>query len=185
MPRSPGLQPSCGHRAITEEWSVTDCIRILCRRKSTLLWITCIGAFGALLITSRQAHVYQSRASLEVQAFNENFLNLRDIYPTPTSGFDAGLYVETQVELLQQDSLIEEVARKLHLGERPEFQPPPALVGKLRQHIRIVPLRNSRIIQIVCDARDAQVAADLANTLSRSFIDQSIETRQRPARQTY
>ena len=160
-------------------------MRILCRRKATLLWITCIGALGALLITSRQPRVYQSRASLEVQAFNENFLALRDIYPTATSSFDVGLYVQTQVELLQQDSLIEEVARKLHLGERPEFQPPAALVGKLRPHIKIVPLRNSRILQVVCDARDAQLAADLANTLAGTFIEQSIETRQRAARQTY
>src|SRR5258708_13957761 len=113
MPRSPGLQPSCGHRAITEEWSVTDCIRILCRRKSTLLWITCIGAFGALLITSRQPHVYQSRAALEVQAFNENFLDLRDIYPTATSRFDPGLYVQTQLHLHPQDSLMAEVDSKL------------------------------------------------------------------------
>ena len=185
MPRSPGLRPLCGQSAISEEWSVTDCLRILCRRKATLAWITCIGAFGALLVTSRQPHVYQSRASLEVQAFNENFLDLRDIYPTATSSFDAGLYVQTQVDLLQQDSLIEEVAHKLHLGERPEFQPPTALVGKVRQHIRIAPLRNSRIIQIVCDARNAHLAADLANTLAGTFIEQSIETRQRAARQTY
>src|SRR5260370_19755789 len=185
MPRSHGLHPSCGHSAITEEWSVTDCVRILRRRKATLLWITGIGALGALLITSRQPHVYQSRASLEVQAFNENFLALRDVYPTATSSFDAGLYVQTQVELLQQDSLIQEAARNLHLGERPEFQPPAGLVGNLRQHIRILPLRNSRIIQIVSDARDAQFAADLANTLDRTFIEHSIETRQRAARQTY
>jgi receptor protein-tyrosine kinase len=185
MPQSSGLQPSNGHSAITEEWSVTDCIRILLRRKATLLWITGIGALGALLITSRQPHVYQSRAALEVQSFNENFLALRDVYPTATTSFDVALYVQTQVELLQQDSLIQEAARKLRLGERPEFQPPAALVSKLRQHIRIVSLRNSRIVQIVSDARDAQLAADLANTLARTFIEQSIETRQRAARQTY
>jgi receptor protein-tyrosine kinase len=160
-------------------------MRILRRRKATLLCITGIGALGALLITSRQPHVYQSRALLEVQAFNENFLALRDIYPTATTSFDAGLYVQTQVELLQQDSLIQEAAGKLRLGERPEFQPPAALVGRLRQHIRIVPLRNSRIVQIVCDSLDAQLAADLANTLAGTFIEQGIETRQRAARQTY
>ena len=46
-------------------------------------------------------------------------------------------------------------------------------------------MRNSRIIQIVCDARDATLAADLANTLAQTFIEQSTETRQRAARQTY
>ena len=160
-------------------------MRILRRRKATLLWITCLGVLVTVLVTSGQPHIYQSRALLEVQAFNEDFLNLRDIYPTATLSVDAGLYLQTQAELLQQDSLIEQVARKFHLERRPEFQPPASFLSKLRQDIRIVPVRNSRIIQIVCDARDAPLAADLANTLARTFIEQSIETRQRAARQTY
>jgi receptor protein-tyrosine kinase len=48
-----------------------------------------------------------------------------------------------------------------------------------------VPLRNSRIIQVVCDAPDAPLAADLANTLAETFIEQNVESRQRLARQTY
>jgi receptor protein-tyrosine kinase len=89
------------------------------------------------------------------------------------------------VELLQQDSLIEEAGRKLHLEGQPEFQPPSTSLRKLRQHIKIVPLRNSRIIQIVCDARDARLAADIANTVAQTFIEQTIEARQRVASQTY
>ena len=132
-----------------------------------------------------RSRVYQSRASLEIQGFNENFLSLRDIYPTAASAGDAAMYVQTQVELLQQDSLIEQVGRKLHLEGRPEFQPPSTSLSKLRRHIRIVPLRNSRIIQIVCDAHDARLAADVANTVAQTFIEQTIEARQKIARQTY
>ena len=185
MHRSPGSQVPREHRTSPEDWSVAECMRILRRRKATLLWITCLGVLVTVLVTSGQPHVYQSRALLEIQAFNEDFLNLRDIYPTAASSGDAGLYVQTQAELLQQDSLIEQVARKFHLEGRPEFQPPPTFLSKLRQDIRIVPVRNSRIIQIVCDARDASLAADLANTVAQTFIEQSIETRQRAARQTY
>jgi receptor protein-tyrosine kinase len=160
-------------------------VRILRRRKATLLWVTCLAVAITGLVTSGQSRVYQSRASLEVQTFNESFLNLRDIYPTAASSTDLGLYVQTQAELLQQDSLLEQVARELHLEERPEFQPASTALNKLRQHIGIVPLRNSRIIQIVGEARDAPLAADLANTLARTFIDQTIEARQRAAAQTY
>jgi uncharacterized protein involved in exopolysaccharide biosynthesis len=81
--------------------------------------------------------------------------------------------------------LIEEVARILDLEKRPEFQPPSDLLDKLRQDIRIAPLRNSRIIQIVCDARDAALAASLANTLVQVFIGQGIDARQHAAPQTY
>jgi uncharacterized protein involved in exopolysaccharide biosynthesis len=81
--------------------------------------------------------------------------------------------------------LIEEVARNLDIEKRPEFQPPSDLLGKLRQDIRTAPLQNSRIIQIVWDARDAAFAAGLANTLVQVFIEQGIDTRQRAAPQTY
>ena len=48
-----------------------------------------------------------------------------------------------------------------------------------------MPLRNSRIIQVVADARDPGFAAELANTVAETFIEQGIESRQRVARQTY
>ena len=185
MPRSPGPERSCDYSTGPDDWSATDCMRILWKRKGVLLWITCIGSFGAAIIAGAQPRVYESRASLEIQSLNESFLNLRDIYPTAAANVDSPLYVQTQAELLQQDSLMEEAARKLRLEKRLEFQPPSNLLGKLRQHIRIVRLRNSRIIQIVCDSRDAVLAADLANTLAQVFIEQGIEARQHAARRTY
>jgi receptor protein-tyrosine kinase len=183
--RTPGSLPSSDHNAGADEWSGAECIRILRRRKATLVWITCAGILAAALISFGQSRIYQSRASLEIQGFNENFLNLRDIYPTAASSADSALYMQTQAELLQQDPLIEQVARKLGIEGRPEFQPPSTLLGRLRQDIKVVPVRNSRVIQIVCDARDPRLAADLGNTLALTFIEQSIETRQRAARQTY
>ena len=172
-------------RISPQDWSATECMRILRRRKVTLLWITCLGVLATVAVNSGQSHFFQSRALLEVQAFNEDFLQLRDVYSAAASGADKSLYPVTDLELLQQDLFIEQVARKLHLEGRPEFQPPPTFLTKLHQHIRIVPLRNSRIIQIVCDAGDAPLAAHLANTLAQTFIEQSTETRQRAARQTY
>jgi polysaccharide biosynthesis transport protein len=183
--RSVESRVPAGHPTGPEDWSVGECMRILRRRKTTLLWITCLGVLVTMLVTGGQPHIYQSRALLEVQTFNEDFLNLRDIYPTAALSDGAGLYLQTQAELLQQDSLIERVARKFHLERRPEFQPPASFLSKLRQDIRIVPGRNSRILQVVCDSRDAPLAADLANTLARTFIQQNIETRQRAARKTY
>ena len=78
-----------------EEWSIAECMRILRRRKTTLLWITCLGVLVTALVSSGQPHIYQSRALLEIQAFNEDFLNLREIYPTSTLSSGAGLYLKT------------------------------------------------------------------------------------------
>jgi receptor protein-tyrosine kinase len=173
------------HSASRQEWNGGDCVRILYRRKATLLCLACLGFVAAALIAAIAPRVFQSRASLEVQTLNDNFLNLRDIYPTTAPSADVGIYMQTQAELMQQDALIEQAASRLHREGRPGFLPSAASLDTLRKAIRVVPLRNSRIIQIVCDARDAQAAADLANTLAEISIAQSIETRQRSARQTY
>ena len=189
-----------------DDWSGIECLRALYRRKSTILWITCLGAASAALITAAAPRWYQSQASIEIQGANENFLNLRDVYPTAAGADSSPVYIQTQADLLQQDDSIEQVVRKLRLQEREEFQAGPSLrdrfrrmtgtvspsepsvrtaVEMVRKHIRVVPSRNTRIIHIVCDARNAPLAADIANTLAENFVEQSIKIRQQAARQTY
>jgi succinoglycan biosynthesis transport protein ExoP len=182
-----------------------ECARALYRRKRTLLLIASFGVLIAVLISVVQPHIYQSQASIQIQGVNENFLNLREISPTAAPGADNAVYVQTQAEMLQQDALIEQVVGKLHLEDRKEFRRGPGLwdrfrrggsgvsssaparwsvVESVKKNLQIAPSRGSSIIQIVCDARDPQVAADVANTLAQTFIEQSIQARQRAARQT-
>jgi succinoglycan biosynthesis transport protein ExoP len=189
-----------------QEWTAIECLRTLYKRKAALVYMVGASIVAAGLISLGQPRWYRSEASLEVQGINENFLSTRDIYPTLASGVDSsGTYVQTQAEILQQDALIEQVVRKLHLNTRPDFQRSPGLWDKFRwlsgpgsasvpdvhnaadivkENVKIVPSRASRILRIVCDARDPQVAADLANALAQTFIEQSIEARHHVAQQT-
>jgi succinoglycan biosynthesis transport protein ExoP len=189
-----------------QEWSAIECLRTLYRRKAILMYIVGAGILVAGLISLAQPRWYRSEAALEIQGTNENFLNTRDIYPTVASSADSsGIYVQTQAEILQQGVLIEQVVKKLHLEARPEFQRAPNLWDKFRRltgagltsldvhnaadivknNVTIVPSRTSRIIRIICDARDPQVAADVANALAQTFIDQSVEARHHAAQQTH
>ena len=195
--RAIGASPADG-----QEWGVVEVGRTLYQRKSALLSIVGFGVIGALLISAIQPRMYQSRASIQIQGINENFLNLRDIYPTAAPSADNAVYVQTQAEILRQDALIEQVVRQLRLQDRPEFRggsgfwsrfslragslapATSAAVAKVKRDLQIVPSRGSSIIQIVCDERDPQLAADIANTLAHNFIEQSIEARQNAAKQT-
>ncbi len=168
-----------------DDYSLHEFLRVLYRRKGPLVGLTCVGILAAAAVTAVQSRVYQSRASLEIQAFNETFLDLRDIYPAAAPSVDAAVYMQTQAELLQEDNLLEQVARRLHLEDRPEYRGPQGLASRLRQDIRIVPVRNSRVIQIICEARSAALSAEIANTLAKTFIEQGIKERQGSARQTY
>jgi capsular exopolysaccharide synthesis family protein len=139
--------------------------------------------------------MYKAVASLEIQGVNENFLNLRDIDPTATPAvYSNAAYVQTQAEILQQNSLIAQVATKLKLDQRPEFKVKPSrwkkmppeqyVVEAVKAHLTIAPSRgDSRVIRIVYEARDPQLAADFANSMATTFIEQSVEARQRAAQQ--
>ena len=188
------------------EWSAIDCLRTLYSRKGTLLCAIGACSLAATLLSLAQPRLYRSEAALEIQGVNEDFLNARNIYPTVASTSDlGGTYIQTQAEALQQDALIERVVKKLRLEEQPEFQGglsvwqrfrrPGGLglasvpnlrnaVEIVKENLTVVSSRTSRIIQIIYDARNPQLAANVANTLAQTFIEQSIEVQQRAARQT-
>jgi len=206
--RQPGANwPAASAEVVgREEWSAIECLRTLYRRRATFISVVVASILVAGVVSLAQPRWYRAEASLEIQEVNENFLNTRDIYPTVSLSADSnGSYVQTQAEILQQDALIEQVVKKLHLEARPEFQSSPSLWDKVRRligprsafvpnvqnavdiakkNVKIVSSRASRIIRIVCDARDPQVAADLANGLAQTFIRENIEARQQAARQT-
>ena len=186
------------------EWSSpVEFMRVLYRRRVTLLSVTLAGVFIAALLSMAQPRLYRSVASLEVQGVNENFLNLRDIDPAATPNASSNdVYVKTQSEILQQDALIEQASDKLNLAERPEFQPHSGFWERLREaspraaqnaaqyaadvarkHLKIEPARDSQIIRVAFDAHDPQLAADFANTLARTFIEQSVNGRRRAAQE--
>jgi receptor protein-tyrosine kinase len=147
--------------------------------------MTCLGLAAAALLSSLQPPAYRSRAALEVEGLNENFLDLHNVYPGVSPGADAAGLLQTQAEVFQQDALLQKVARKLRIETRPEYRTDVNIAERLREDIHVEPSRNSRILQIVCDARDAALAAALCNTLAEAGIDQAMETRQRVARETY
>ena len=178
---------------IDREWTLVDCGRTLYRRRVSVLCIAALGIAAAALASLLQTPMYQSSASIQILGLNENFLGLRDIYPTAAPGPDNAAYIQTQAEILRQDALIEQVVQELQLDQRPEFRNSTgplngphtaAALERVKKNLRVVVTRGTSIIQIICASRDPKLAADLANTLAQAFIDQSIEARRQSAKQT-
>jgi succinoglycan biosynthesis transport protein ExoP len=186
-------RPQNGGGPADREWTLIDCCRVLYRRRKLLLSVIAAGVGVAVLVSAMQTPMYQSRASVQIQGLNENFLSLRDIYPTAAPGADNVVYIQTQAEILRQDALLEQVVRKLRLeGSAYAGAPrhmsrlggPSTALDELRKHVQILPSRGSSIIQILCEADDPKLAADIADSLAESFIEQAVDARQHAAKQT-
>jgi capsular exopolysaccharide synthesis family protein len=177
-------------------------------RKGTLVLIACLGLLAGVLLTLPQTPVYQARTTLEIQDLNENFLNMRDVNPNATAGAaqpsESGL--ETQIDLLQSESVIRPVIADLDLPaklvlekERSRFsawrkafhlresKPAPAgedILGLVTGNLAVRALSNSRLIEILYDSTDPRVAASVANGLTAAFIQQNLESHRRTTQQT-
>ena len=181
--------------------------RTLWRHKAKVLFAALLGALGGFLFSLPQTPIYQGRTTLEIETFNENYLNLREVNPTTaTSRYATEFDISTQVKILESESLLAKVVEKLRLHERPEFAystgrlsawrkalglPPAAEVPPMEraievasQNFHVEPSRKTRIVEIFSDWPDPRLAADFANTLAEAFIEGNLEARWKSAQRS-
>ena len=194
---SSAVQLSTGSPALEEnkafDWM--HAVEILQKHWRLSALFAAIVMITVIAVTFLTTPVYEATARVEIDPSGEKF-NLEN---GAAGGTDAE-YLETQAQVLQGDSLAISVIRKLRLDQN------PALVGKLdAQTLKTANLKStdtqqltdaegvalgnfkasmkvkrdtaSRLILVSFDSPDPELAAEVSNTLVRSFIDQSFQSR--------
>jgi capsular exopolysaccharide synthesis family protein len=171
------------------------------RHKVAVLVVSLLGAVAGFLYTLPQPRIYQAHTTIEVQGLNEDFLGLHNVSPTvsPTSNYYPDFDIQTQVKILQSESLANSVVADLEKSKPIEGMRPPDRLTVWKKALKIDPpsqdelwklaiataagtvrVRASgtnRIVEITCDSTQPQVAATFANTLTKEFIEQNLEAR--------
>ena len=134
-------------------------------------------------------------------------MNMKDV--SATAGNDTGnssdAYVQTQIKLLQSDTLRNrtmkkmmnapyaaslnrddlwsQVKRDLHL---PSNQPltKQALIKETGKNVVVKPLGATRLVEVTCDSWNAKFSADFCNALTNEFSEQDREVRWNEAQKT-
>lgn len=101
-----------GYADDPESGGLLEYWRILRRHKRALILIAFLGLLAGVLLTLPQTPVYQARTALEIQDLNENFLNMKQFTPEGDS-YTALTDMQTQIKLLQSESLVKRVLAKL------------------------------------------------------------------------
>jgi capsular exopolysaccharide synthesis family protein len=181
--------------------------RVLQRRKGTVILISALGLLLAVLITLPMTPVYQAKALVEVQDVNNDFLNMRSVQQFANGqGFNAMMDIQTQIKILQSDSLLERVTEKLKVvkpgqieqaGDRvsawrralnlpeEESQDTHAQALKMaKDNLKVRASGQTRIVEVLVESTDRQLASDYANTLTNEFIEQNMEARWQQTQKT-
>lgn len=181
------------------EPTIGDYWAILAKRKFRILLVGVVGAIAALLLSLPGTPIYQARASLEVDPPSGDPLYARSGMAAMPSPSSAEFYIATRIEILESRSLLRRVVGKLKLDARPEFHystdrlsawrralelpPAPAVPAYERalsvaaSSYKIVPSRNTGIVEVVSEWPSPRLAADFANTMAEEFIQSSLEAR--------
>jgi capsular exopolysaccharide synthesis family protein len=184
-------------------------LHILAHRKGTLILIVLLGLLTSLVLTLPQTPTYQARGSIEIQNLNENFLNMRNVSPTASddgSSYATGSDLQTQVKILQSESLLERVAAKVDLGKKlfpdegggkisawrkalglgkgKQSSAREKILTVAAKNLKISTEPNTRLVEIRYDSADPQMAADVVNTLTSEFVQQNIESHWKATQQT-
>jgi len=187
-----------GYDSLLDHW------QILSRHRKTLLSFVVAGLLAAMVISLIQTPIYRVRTSLEIQG--TSFLEPKGSNDSGGNYSSPESYVETQVKLLQSESLLEHVVDRLKLqNEQPksglraftsrlhrmlQFSDPSGLpereklIREIERNLTVRTSGSSRLLEVTYESPDPKGAADFANTLVSQFIELSQEERWKAAQGT-
>src|ERR1700687_5886469 len=171
--------------------SLLDYWHILFRHRKTLLSCALAGLLAAIVISLLQTRIYRVRTSVEFQG--NSFLETKGSTDSSGSYSTPESYMETQVKLLQSESLFEHVIDKLKLEQqRPagwraltsRLPQKDELIRNIQRNLTVRTSGNSHLLEVLYESPDPKGAADFANTLVSEFIELSQEARWKSAEGT-
>ena len=171
-------------------WNVLDMLQ---RRKFTVLgfFVMVVGLVAVASLVMKPK--YEAVARIVLNRENTNPLGFKDLGDGMRDDADYTVSLDTQVQILQSETLAENVIRNSHLDQNPAFggrsegDPQKALQNALRTFnngLSVSKEKNTRVIEIRFKSKDPKLAADIANALTQAFIEHNFKMRFQATTQT-
>jgi capsular polysaccharide biosynthesis protein len=173
------------------------------RKRALLIATICVFCVAAgYLSTLAGVPVYQARTSLEVIPVDEHPVGLSNSPAGYTNQTLTQAHIETQVELLRSEALLTRLAGVIgperirsafsQQGRMPEalgikavpIQTDEDIRRVLKRNLRVRPSPRANIVEVLFDAPDPKLAADIVNTLAAEHAGHSMEVRWETAQRT-
>src|SRR6202161_521726 len=158
------------------QWLVATCL-------VTVVTVVSIASF-------KMKPVYVAAARVEVDKESQNTLPFQGV--NYEEYVDMEDYIETQIKILQSETLAMQTINALNLSQYPEFGGPsnaiavphggagvgrPAILGAFLGHLSVKRVPNSRLIEVQFDSGDPQLAARIANGHVQGYIEQNFRSK--------
>ncbi|MEX2194190.1 MAG: hypothetical protein WD844_02815 [Thermoleophilaceae bacterium] len=143
--------------AVSRRERVRLALRTVSERRRLVLGTAVVACVATLLVSLAQEDEYEATSALLVSQ-PETILG-------GAAPVDAERLVRTSLELIELESVAERVRRSLRVRDR------TLTTGELLDRVEAEVRRDSDVIEIRARDRDAQVAADIANSFAARYVD--------------
>jgi capsular exopolysaccharide synthesis family protein len=175
--------------------------RSISKRKWSILALALLITVVAGVMVFMMRPVYRSTTSLLIEQNKSKVLSIEEVY----SGISANReYFQTQAEILKSRELARKVVYKLGLVTHPEFDPrqqekpfwkkwaaavgyvepeltpegiEKSVVERFEKNLSVEPIRLSQLIKVSFDSYDRDLAANIANAVADTYIENDLEAR--------
>lgn len=138
---------------------------------------------GTIIVSARLTPIYESTATVDVDRQTPSGVVGQDA--TRTSLNDADQYLATQIKLVESDSVLRPVDERFKLRER-EHQaeatstlPRAAETPVILKRLKVSRPPNTYLLLIGYRSEDPQLAADAANAIAQSYLENTYNIRLR------
>jgi uncharacterized protein involved in exopolysaccharide biosynthesis len=160
----------------------TDYLWVLRKHRWLITGVFLVTVVTVALWTFLEVPTYSATATVLIDPEPPKVLNIQEVAPMGTSGWDPNYY-PTQYEIIKSKPVLERTIQTLDLKRRlPE-------VGGAREPHKVVlaslavePKRNTRLIQVRYDHREPAIAAEVANAVAASYVQYNLDLKLKGAR---
>jgi len=169
--------------------------RVIVRRRWLILGVFAATVVLTMLVTLRQTKIWAATATLVIETNAPRVLDkdqVQDVVDTGVGGYwSTKEYYETQYKVITSRSVVQRVVEKLQLKQNDRFLDIEELdaakreeerqkldpVLLLQERLKVLPVKDSRVVRIQVEDRDPQQAALLANAMAESYIADNLSVR--------
>jgi capsular exopolysaccharide synthesis family protein len=161
------------------EVNIKDYIRIVSKHILIILSVVIIISTIVTIKVFIEKPAYRSTVSILIEKNQLKVTKFEDVY---REGVDTQYY-QTQYKILASRMVAEKVYEDLKLSKDPNFRDLKDPVAAVQDSIKVEPIRNSNVVLVHAEDRDALRAAAIVNSVAKVYIQQDIDNRNRAVKE--
>jgi succinoglycan biosynthesis transport protein ExoP len=163
------------------EINLRDYLRVILKRRWAAISVFVVVVVTITVGSFAMKPVYRATCQVLIERENPTAVKIEEMLAVDANSTD---YYQTQYEILKSKLLAQRAIQELGLEDYPEFNPKPKkqlpdrenqLIKAYEGRLTIHPIKNSRLVDISFDSHDPKLAAHLANTHARLYMEFNLE----------